>query len=159
MKPRILIYMNSHVAYHLDKSVMKKFINNKIGNKNWEFFGDVLVPNLFKNAPDEYLTEDFFHGVATHQYTMIQKGGTFINPMLYGLHNDFAVWNEILHGEPDFFQEVLYIDVPYDVYHEAAKDNDEYYVDETRYNDMSTTIDVMVEKMKETFYLTGNELH
>jgi len=157
MKPKILVYVNSHIAHHLDKPIMKKFINGKIGHKSWEFFGDIVIPEVLKDDP-ELLNEEFFNGVSTHQYTMIRKGGTFINPMLYGLHNDFSLWNNVLHNEPDFFQEVMYIDVPYDVYFEVAKD-DVYFVDEQQYDDMSRTMTMMVDKMKDAFYITGKEIH
>lgn len=157
MKPRILIYLNSHIAHHLDKSVMKKYINNKIGHKNWEFFGDIIIPDLLREDSN-YMTDNFFHGVSAHQFTMIQGGGTFVNPMLYGLHSDFSLWNDILHEKPDFYQEVIYIDIPYDIYNEVAKD-DIFYVEEEIYSDMSRIIKDMVDKMKNTYYSTSEELH
>jgi len=157
MKPKILVYVNSHIAHHLDKALMKKYLNGKIGNKSWEFFGDIIIPELLRED-SSYMTDNFFHGISAHQFTMIQGGGTFVNPMLYGLHSDFSLWNDILHEKPDFYQEVIYIDVPYDIYKEVAKD-DIYYVEEEVYGDMSKVIKDMVDKMKITYYSTSEELH
>ncbi len=158
MKPKILIYINSHVAHFLDQSKMKKFINKKVGHKNWTFFGDLYISELLQDE-GIHIDENFFHGVSAHQYTMIRGGGTFINPMLYGLHNDFSLWSDILHNEPDFSQEVLYIEVPYDIYYEVAHGDDEFFVDEDRYNDMNNVIAEMVVKMQRAFYVTGKEIH
>ena len=158
MKPKILIYINSHIAHFLDKGKMKKFINSKVGHKNWTFFGDLYIPELLQYT-ENHIDDNFFHGASAHQYTMIRGGGTFINPMLYGLHSDFSLWCDILHHEPDFAQEVVYIDVPYDIYYEVAHDNDEFFVDEIKYNDMNEIIQEMVVKMQNTFYVTGKEIH
>lgn len=156
MKPRILIYVNSHIAHHLDKSVMKKYLNKEIGHKNWEYFGDIMIPPLLKEDID-YMTDNFFHGISAHQYTMIQNGGTFINPMLYGLNSNFSLWNDILHERPKFVQEVLYIDVPYEIYKEVVGEDDIYFVDRDTYNDMSSSICEMVDRMKATYYKAPTE--
>lgn len=157
MKPKILIYINSHVAYHLDKSSIKKYLNNQLGHKSWIGFGDVLMPEELKQNP-EYLTENFFHGVSAHQYTMIKNGGTFINPMLYGLNSDFNMWNDILHEESDFFQEVMFIDVPYEMYEQVA-DEDEYLIDEEGYDHMTNMITNIVERIKATYYHRDEQVH
>lgn len=151
MKPKIFIYINSHAAFYINKSNMKKYLNKQIGNKNWLAFSDLIIPEVIK-SDKSYITDNFFHGISAHQYTMIYKGGTFINPMLYGLHNDFDLWNDIIHEEPEFFKEVIYIDIPYDVYTMSLVDADEYIVDEEDYHTMSDTISRMVEKIQEVYY-------
>ena len=158
MKPKILVYINSHVAHFLDQGKMKKFINSKIGHKNWTFFGDLYVSELLQDE-GIHIDDNFFHGVSAHQYTMIRSGGTFINPMLYGLHSDFSLWSDILHNDPEFEQEIVYIDIPYDIYYDVAHGSDEYFVDETKYNDMSQNISGMVVKMQDVFYVTRKEIH
>lgn len=156
MKPKIMIYINSHVAYYTKKPILKKFLNKKIGHNKWFSFGDILIPDLIRDVP-EYITDNFFHGISAHQYTMIQNGGTFVNPMLYGLHNDFNLWNNIIHEEPDFFKEVIYINVPYDMYTELC-DDDEYKVNESIYNDMSKLIEDITVGIRKEYY-TEMELH
>jgi len=156
MKPTILIYVNSHVAHHLNHPILKKYLNNKIGHNKWVGFGDIIIPELIKDTP-EYLTDNFFHGISAHQFTMIKKGGTFINPMLYGLHNDFDMWNDILHEEPDFFKEVVYIDVPFVLYDEVVTEDD-YKVNEEKYNDMNKIIENMVHDIRKVYY-NKREVH
>lgn len=157
MKPRILVYINSHAGHYLADAKMKKHVSMSLGHKQWKFFGDIIIPNLIKDNPS-YLTENFFHGVSAHQHTMIQGGGTFINPMMYGLHNDFSLWNDVIHENPEFYQEIIYIDVPYGIYENVAKD-DLYFVDEEVYNDMSNIINEMVDKMRITYYATDAKVH
>ena len=157
MKPKILVYVNSHAAHFLTNPVLKRYLTKKLGSKSWIHCGDVLVPELLRENHD-YMTENFFHGVSAQQFTMIHDGGTFINPMLYGLNSDFDLWNDILHDTPDFYQEILYVDIPYEVYGEIGKDDD-YFVNEETYSEMSMMIEKMVNSIKNTYYPTAEVVH
>lgn len=154
---RILVYINSHAAHFIDKSVIKNFLNKKLETKKWVACTEVMIPEELRGNMS-MMTENFFHGVSAYQYSMIYDGGTFINPMLYGLTTDFLMWNDVLHSEPDFYQDVVYIDVPYEVYEQAAWDSPSF-VDKEDYEQSSQQIKDMVERIKQTYYPTGTVLH
>lgn len=156
-KERILVYINSHAAHFIDTSVIKNFLNKKLGTKKWTACNEVMIPDELKGDMS-MLTENFFHGVSAYQYSMIYDGGMFVNPMLYGLTTDFLMWNDVLHSEPDFYQDVIYIDVPYEVYEQVAWDSPSF-VDEDEYNQSAEHIKEMVNRIKTTYYPTSTVLH
>ena len=156
-KQKIFVYINSHAAHFVKSFILKKYLNNKIGHNKWISCNEVIIPESLQ-VDKELFTESFFHGITTYQYTIISNGGTFVNPLLYGLTTDFIMWNDIIHTEPNFFQDVVYIDIPFEMYKEIAQ-NDTYFVDEEEYRETSNKIQTMVKKLKDTYYSTGTVLH
>ena len=153
---RDFIYINNMAARHVEDKNLRKFLNEKIGHKNWKAYNELHIPAQFGDD-ESTLNESFFHGVAVHQFTMIRQGGTFINPMLYAMNFDFKIWNHILHNEADFRQHVRYIDVPYELYAQAVKDSPP--VSEEDYKEVSQNLINMVKKIKDDFYVNSDTLH
>jgi hypothetical protein len=143
-------------ARHVHNKILKKFLDKKIGHRNWLAYNELHIPAQFGDT-SETLTEDFFHGVAVSQFTMIQRGGTFINPMLYAMNMDFKTWNHILHNEPDFRQHIRYIDVPYEIYAQAVTESAP--VKEEDYALVSESLIKMVDKIKDDFYVNSHLVH
>lgn len=154
---RNFVYINSHAAHFLHDKKMKKYITNKIGHSKWKACNEVMIPEILQED-FEIFTEAFFHGITTYQYTMLNEGGTFINPLLYGLTTDFELWNDVIHSEPDFYQNVTYVDIPYSVYKEVAED-DSLFVTEEEYMENSNKLTGMVEQLKSTYYPSNTILH
>lgn len=152
------IYINNVAALHVDDKDIRRFLNNKLGHKKWVIYNELFIPEVF-GQDDTSLTEDFFHGVAVSQFSMIKRGGSFINPMLYAMNMDFKVWNHILHNEPDFRQHVSYVDIPYALYYEAAKRVFEEPLAEEEYELISKNLVTMVDKIKDDFYVNSNIIH
>ena len=150
-REKTFIYINSFAAQVGNNHHIKNFLNKKIGNKSWTMCNEVLIPEQLKQNAGDVINEDFFHGISTHQYTLMQDGGTFINPFLYGLNSDMTVWTDIIHDTQDFFQNTVYIDIPYELFKEAAKDTI-FYVDEEEYNQTSTFIQDITKGINKKYY-------
>jgi len=154
MKPKILVYVNNHAAHHLDNDIIKEYLNAELECDDWYGFGDVNVPTMFKDNPD-FLTQNFFHGISTQQYTIIEKGGIFVNPFLYGMYSDIELWNNILHTDKDFYQEVMYIDIPFEIFKQAVDGK----ITQAQYEESSEMVIDVVDKIKENYYLMHRSIH
>jgi len=145
------IYINSLAAEVADNHRIKNFLNKKIGNKSWQLCHEVLIPEQLEEQAGDVINEDFFHGIATHQFTLMKDGGVFINPFLYGLNSNVLIWTDIIHDSQDFFQNTIYIDIPYDLFKEAAKDT-VYFCDEEEYTVTSDHIKGITEGINKKYY-------
>jgi hypothetical protein len=152
------IYINNMAALFANDKDMKRFLNNKIGHKKWVIYNEIYIPEHL-GMTDKDLDERFFNGIAVSQFSMIKRGGTFINPMLYAMNMNFSMWNHILHNEPDFRQHVRYIDVPYELYYESAKRMFVDPVPEEDYDAVSNNIVNMVDQIKDDFYVNSMQIH
>ncbi len=149
---KTFIYINSFAAQVGDNHHIKNFLNKKLGNKNWTIYDDVIIPEQLKTkAGKDVIDENFFHGIATHQYTLMRDGGTYINPFLYGLNSNVGIWTDIIHDTLDFFQNTIYIDIPYELFKEAAKDTI-FFVEEDEYNSTSEYIREITAGINNKYY-------
>lgn len=160
IKAKTFVYINSFAAQVGHNHHVKNFLNRKIGNKQWTLCNEVLIPEQLKEIASDVINQDFFHGISTYQYTMMQAGGTFINPFLYGLNSDMTLWTDIIHNNTgNFFQNAVYIDIPYELFKEAAKDTI-YFVEEDEYNQTSTFIEEITAGINKKYYpATRTQLH
>ena len=146
-KETLFVYTNTFAASYIDNRYIKKYIESKIGSNKWTCFGDMMVPEMIG---DDLLTPEFFHGIAAAQYNMILDGGTYINPLISGLQVDISMWNDIIHDRRDFFQNVMYIDIPYEIL--AQVTDIEENVDENTYKTNSKYVTGIVDRLKLHFY-------
>lgn len=133
-----LIYINSVASLLTTNRVMKKFLNEKLRGKNWICFDEGL--ETVPDSLDLPISNDYYHGVAISQFTMMAGGGTFINPLIAGLSTNFNQWAEAIHDVSSFNQTVLYVDVPYDVYFHSITDNKELPMEEEDYKAISRSM-------------------
>lgn len=152
-KEKTFVYINTFAAHYANEGFMKRFLDKKIG-KPWNAMSDVLIP---RSLDDRMIKEQFFHGVATAQFSMIQDGGTFINPMIAGFKTDFDTWNDIVHKYPDFVQNVIYLDIPYSLY--KVVDDGADGISEEDYNMNSDNMKKLVADLEKEFYVSTKIMH
>ena len=147
------VYINTYAAHFVNEGYLKRFIDKKLG-KHWNTMSDILIP---VSVGEDIINDDFFHGVATAQFSAIQHGGTFINPMIAGFKTDFELWNGIVHKYPDFNQNVTYLDIPYSLYKTVEDDVD--VVSEQDYDENSSDMIELVKDLEEEFYYSMKVQH
>jgi len=154
----MLVYINGFASYHTKRGLIKKFLDKKLETKTWTCCGDMDLPDRIIGEGD-LLTENFFHGMSAQQYKMIREGGIFINPLLYGLTQDIALWYDILHKDDNnFSQHVIYLDIPWELYKEQAV-GDIFAADKEEYEEHTESIKKLVKNIKDRYYPSDTVLH
>ena len=122
-----------------------------MNTKNWTCFDEGL--DTVPDSLDVPASDDYYHGVAISQFTMMTKGGTFINPLIAGLTTDFKQWAGVVHEDTSFNQTMLYIDIPYEVYFQSVTDNNERPREEKEYEAISLSMKGLVDDLQAVMYM------
>lgn len=137
-----LVFINALAAKKVsNNNKLKNFVLEQLKTNHIYDFSSTY-PNQNINNIDE----EFSRGITTQQLSVIKQSpqGHFINPFLLGLKQDYNLW--IPHIVQDHDSEIAYLEVPYEQYQEASK-NDGLQVDRETYDIHSLHIKTLVQAL------------
>jgi len=144
---KTLVYINGHAEIYLTDPLIKEYLNDKLGTKDWK-----ICSNNVKDIPDVLagmLTPEFLHGVSAAHYLDVRKGGIFINPFVPGMTVEYELWAEVIFEEDFMPNRILFIDVPYALYEMACPNN--LVVDEDAYKKNNEYTEKLVGLLNEQY--------
>lgn len=145
-KPLVIVFMNNYAEECAKNYLIQECIKEQVGTDDFTIYSNMLLDVPAKLA--KYMTDDFFHGVATAQLKEMEKGGVFINPLLAAISIDFDTWSSVIASNTDELRTIRTVEIPYDLYLECT--NFEDRVTEEIYDENTASIAALTVALNET---------
>lgn len=136
----LFVYINVFAAAMLPSQVLQKFISDKLHTRRWKGFPNDLSDFPATLIEKETDVESFFDGLSVSQYLQtIDSHGIYINAMYSGVVYNPERWANVIYNSGAENQVAIYVDVPYEIYKEGAKELEEEdsSIDKITYDDQS----------------------
>lgn len=145
MSGKRIYFVNSFVEQNIKYDAIKQYIDNVIGSTDWRAFNNGLYQ--MPAELDEFMTEDFRHGMAAEQYLEMMSDGIYVNPLIAGLATDAHVWGTIFAGIAGNFEIIDFIEIPYFLFKDSVPE--ERLVSQEVFDESTSNIKQLTEVLNE----------